>query len=236
MPLIQESVSEVRKAAAGMGCVPAPWRLEGSGLVLLLKRRRGTVDPRWYAMADSGEFARPGIGLLMFVDYWHSEAGPYRELLFIPGRFRAGGRLLWSITRILVSSAQSVTGGRANWGIPKELGGFTLDHDPDGSRRLQVTQDGRSVADLAWRPRGPEVPVSTRLVPAALRTLIQRLDGRQFLLTPSARGAMGGARVERLQADPAMFPSVGPQDVLAAFAVPRFEMRFPPAEVSPCHR
>ena len=234
--MIREPVSDTSKAAAGTGYVPAPWRLEGSGLILLLKRHRGARDPRWYAMAGSDELARPGIGVLMFVDYWHSEAGPYRELLFIPGRFRAGDRLRWSITRILVSSKESVAGGRANWGIPKELGDFMLRHDPDGSRRLKVTQDGRPVADLAWRPRGPEVPVSTRLVPATLRTLIQRLDSREFLLAPSARGAMGSARVERLQTDPAMFPAVEPQEVMAAFSVPRFEMSFPPARISPCRR
>lgn len=234
--MIHEPLSDGPKAAARGGHVAPPWHLEGDGLILLLKGRQGASDPRWYAMADSGELARPGIGMLMFADYWRSEAGPYRELLFMPGRFRSGDRLLWSITRILVSSTASVDGGRANWGIPKELGDFGLSQDPDGSRRLRVTQEGRTVADLAWRPRGPGLPVSSRLLPPAWRTLIQRLDGRQFLLTPSARGAMGSARIERLQTDPAMFPALGPQEVMAAFAVPRFEMTFPPARVSPYRR
>lgn len=231
--MIQGSAGPATVPTADPGYVPAPWRLEGSGLILLLRRDTAERDPRWYAMPDSGEVARPGIGLLIFADYWRSEAGPYRELLFIPGRFRADGRLLWSITRILVSSPESVAGGRGNWGIPKELGAFTLLRDADGSRRLHVAQEGETVAELSWRPRGVEIPVSTRLVPAPLRTLVQTRDGREFRLVPSARGTMGGARIERLQADPALFPALTPKQVLAAFSVPGFEMTFPPAEISP---
>lgn len=216
--------------------VPAPWRLEGSGLILLLKSPAATSDPRWHAIPDTDELARPGIGLLMFVDYWRSEVGPYRELLFIPGRFQWGERRFLSVTRILVSTGESVAGGRANWGIPKELAEFRLSGEPGGLLDLSVSQGGQPVADIAWRGKGPALPVTTAFVPAALRTLVQVLDGKQFRLAPSASGRISAARLDRLETNPALFPALDPRRVLTALSVPRFEMTFPAAHISPCHR
>lgn len=216
--------------------VPAPWRLEGSGLLLLLKTSAAACDPRWYAMPGTDELARSGLGLLMFVDYQRSDAGPYRELLFIPGRFQCGQRRSWSVTRILVSSAESVAGGRSNWGIPKQLGEFCLSGGPGDLLEIGVSQGGQPVADIAWQRKGPALPVTTALVPAALRTLIQILDGKQFQLAPSASGRIGAARLDRLETNPALFPALDSRQVLAAFSVPRFKMTFPVADISPCLR
>ncbi|MGB5624038.1 MAG: acetoacetate decarboxylase family protein [Gammaproteobacteria bacterium] len=213
--------------------VPAPWRLEGSGLLLLLKTSAAARDPRWHAMSGTDELARSGLGLLMFVDYQRSDAGPYRELLFIPGQFQCGQRRAWSVTRILVSSQASVAGGRANWGIPKELGKFRLSGEPGDSLELGVSQDGQPVADIAWHSRGPALPVTTAVVPKALRTLIQILDGKQFQLVPSASGRIGAARVDRLETNPALFPALDLRRVVAALSVPRFKMTFPVADISP---
>jgi len=214
--------------------VPAPWRLEGSGLLLLLKTAAAARDPRWYAIPGTDKLARPGLGLLMFVDYQRSDAGPYRELLFIPGWFQWRQRRSWSVTRILVSSGESVAGGRANWGIPKELGEFRLSGEHGESQEIEVSQGGQPVADIAWHSRGPALPVTTALMPAALRTLIQILDGKQFQLAPSASGRISAARLDRLETNPALFPALDLRQVMAAFSVPRFKMTFPVADISPC--
>lgn len=53
-------------------------------------------------------------------------AGPYDELLYVPGYFNfkseAGkDNFALSVTRIYVSAPASVKNGRANWGVPSEL-------------------------------------------------------------------------------------------------------------------
>jgi hypothetical protein len=212
--------------------IAPPWRLEGSGLILLLKPPRAEPDRRWYTISPCGEFVRPGLGLMMFVDYWRSEAGPYRELLFIPGRFQIGARRLWSITRILVSTPASVAGGRANWGIPKEQAEFDLDGEPGHGCRVRVSKDGQSLADFSWEPRGPSLPVSTAFLPARLHTLVQNLDGRRFQLTPKAQGRMSAARLSAVQTNTQGFPAISSDRVLFAFAVTRFQMEFPAARIT----
>lgn len=58
------------------------------------------------------------LSVLMFVDYTHSNAGPYKELLYIPGTAqfseKLGGKRLPTISNIVVSSASSVKNGRLN--------------------------------------------------------------------------------------------------------------------------
>jgi len=212
--------------------IAPPWRLEGSGLILLLKPPQAELDPRWYAVSPSGEFARRGLGLMMFVDYWRSEAGPYRELLFIPGRFQMGAQRYWSITRILVSTPASVTGGRANWGIPKEQAAFDLDGQPGQACRVRVSKGGQNLADFSWEPRGPALPVSTALLPTRLHTLVQNLNGCRFQLTPKARGLISAARLSVMETNPEEFPAIGADRVLAAFAVAGFQMEVPAARIT----
>lgn len=67
-----------------------------------------------------------GYGALMLVDYSESNCGPYRELLLIPGSFRVRDKTLASISRIFVSTTESLASGRRNWGIPKELADFSV--------------------------------------------------------------------------------------------------------------
>ncbi|MGB5210583.1 MAG: acetoacetate decarboxylase family protein [Gammaproteobacteria bacterium] len=213
--------------------IAAPWRLEGSGLILLLKPPRAEPDAHWYALPQSGEFAQRGFGLMMFVDYWRAEAGPYRELLFIPGRFQYGARRRWSITRILVSTPESVAGGRANWGIPKQQAEFDLAQPSEGRSSVRVeTSDKQHLASFSWESRGPTLPVSTGLLPASLHTLIQDLDGQRFEFTPKASGGMSAARLHCIETNPALFPAISRTQVFAAFSVERFQMQFPVARIT----
>jgi len=61
------------------------------------------------------------------VRYKSGPAGPYDELLFVPGNLKnptTDKKAALSVTRIYVSSLASVVNGRRNWNIPKHLGRF----------------------------------------------------------------------------------------------------------------
>ncbi len=168
----------------------------------------------------------------MFVDYLSSDAGPYRELLFIPGQFRVRAGRRWSINRIFVSTMVSVSSGQANWGIPKGLGDFRIDGEPGARQQVTVYAEGRCAASLEFEPLGFRFPVAGSLVPRPLRSLIQVSGDRCFEFAPNARGRIQAARLLRADADPELFPAPGNGRRLGAFCVPEFQMEFPRARIS----
>ena len=211
---------------------PAPWKLTGDGWILLLElpdvARR---DPRHLPPALR-DCPLGGPAILMFVDYAESPAGPYRELLYIPGRFTLpDGQHAWSVTRIYVSTWESVVNGRRNWGIPKDRADFSRTQ-ADGAEHLEVRVEGRMVAELALGSRGPRLPVRAGLLPVALRRLVQHHAGRRFELAPGAEGRVRLARVQQLASDPALFPDLAAARVRLALRAERFTLEFPVAAIA----
>jgi hypothetical protein len=212
---------------------PAPWTLQGDGWIMLLRLPEATRrDPRHLPPELR---ARPvsGPSIVMFVDYSESPVGPYRELLYIPGRFDLGaGQHAWSVTRIYVSSWESVVNGRLNWGIPKDHADFRRERAGRGET-IRVESSGKVVASLALAPRGPSLPVRGGLLPEGMRRLVQHYEGRRFELAPLAAGRAGLARVTALESNPELFPDLAAARVTMAMRVPRFSLTFPIATVAP---
>ena len=213
---------------------PAPWHLRGTGWIVALKL------PPQHPGLDAflpDELAGRGRGLasyLMYVDYAQSGCGPYRELLFIPGAFPfPDGRRHLSISRILVSTWDSVVNGRNNWGIPKDRADFTVERGGADGREecVRVTSDGREVCELRFATLrlAPPLPVHGALVPARLRTLAQRFRGRTYYYAPAARGWVRPGRLLSWRFDPALFPDLSAAAVVAAAKVESFVMTFPAA-------
>jgi hypothetical protein len=208
---------------------PAPWSLQGAGWILLLHLRDAVRrDPRHQSQHLQ---AKPtsGISIVMLVEYANSPVGPYRELLYIPGRFDFGpGRRAWSVTRIYVDSWASVVNGRLNWGIPKDRADFRI--EPAGrGQDIEVTIGTRRVAAFSMQARGPDIPAPAGLIPVGLRTLVQDYAGRRFELTLRASGRVGLARVRAMESDAALFPDLAEAKVRLALRVPRFTLTFPVA-------
>lgn len=220
-----EALPEVARA-------PAPWTLRGDGWIVMLRLPEAARrDPRHLPPELR---ARPlsGPSLVMVVDYAESPAGPYRELLYIPGRFDFGqGLRAWAVTRIYVSTWESVVNGRLNWGIPKDRADFK--REPlGGGERISVTVDGQSAATLELAPRGPALPFHAALLPRGWRTLVQHHAGRNFRFTPGARGRAALGRVARFTSDESLFPDLSGARVLLALRAPRFTLEFPVADQS----
>lgn len=229
----------VRETSAGAasrnaaGTAPAPWTLTGSGYVVLL-RRIATLNEATALMPPALRHAElSGPSVLMYVDYGDSPVGPYRELLFIPGRFRIGAEARWSISRIVVSSEASVVAGRNNWGIPKERADFDVSRVADGGERIVVEQDGRFLAELSFRRSRFRLPVTTALLPESLRAMYQYRDAIEYRFAPSATGTLALARLRRIRTDATHFASIRHADVIMAWHAPRFRLGFPIAELRP---
>ncbi len=212
---------------------PAPWRLHGRGYICMLRhdpacRARDAFD----APTLAGRRLHSPYAWMMFVDYQQSDVGPYHELLFIPGRYPfENGRRHLSISRIFVSTMDSVVNGRRNWGIPKDQAQFDVRYRGGALESVTVSSADGHIADLQFRSLPLWLPFSTALVPRSLRTLGQHHDGKTFIYTPSAQGWVKPARLQRAQVNPAMFPDLSRARPVLAVEVPRFRMTFPVSQV-----
>ncbi|AUX28059.1 MULTISPECIES: acetoacetate decarboxylase family protein [Sorangium] len=210
---------------------PAPWTLTGDAYIAMLELPERLLRERCFIP----EALRPRFdgrySLLMALDYASSNVGPYRELLFIPGRYRTRRGLRWSISKIYVSSWESVMSGQANWGIPKERADFDLAREADGSERLRASQGGDVFADVRFAAAGPSLPASSALVPARLRGLVHHRDGHDHFCTPTAAGRVRRARLLDARVDPARMPPIDAGRVVFAVRLSGFRAEFPAADV-----
>jgi hypothetical protein len=210
---------------------PAPWALMGSGYIILLKLSRDFVETYGF-VPDSlkGSFTG-GFGTVMYVDYIYSDVGPYQELLFIPGTFGFMGKNFFSITKIFVSTLESVVNGQTNWGMPKELADFERESLDPSTECIRIFKDGSRAVELTFRSYNLRLPVTTGLVPPAWRTLAHHHEGKTFLATPVARGSIAPARLVDCSIKESFFPGFTQGRVISAFKVPHFFMVFPKARL-----
>jgi hypothetical protein len=213
--------------------VPAPWALRGHAWIVLLRLPTGAAARHAFVPADLRTSLVAPLSALMYVDYVTAPCGPYRELLFIPGAMRfPDGRRHASISRILVSTWDSVVNGRENWGIPKDRADFDFAQTPERDR-LTVTDAGRELCRLDFEPaRGLRMPLATSWLPERWLTLAQSYAGRVYRYAPRARGSMKTCRLLEWRFEPTLFPDLGSATVLATFRVEDFTMHFPLATVS----
>jgi len=216
-------VSEIPK-------VVAPWQLRGTGYILLFRFSRPFLREQGFLTDEWAEQATDGFGTVMIVDYQQSDAGPYQELLFVPGRVRLHERNAYTISKIYVSTESSVVNGRSNWGIPKELAQFDIT-DGGGLEHIRIRQGNKTFAEFSLQASRPSLPVTTAVVPSTFRTIAQDYQGQTFYTAPSGRGRMQYAKLRHAAIDPAFFPDVTQGRLITAVKVTNFNLEFPEAQV-----
>lgn len=208
---------------------PAPWNLQGKGYIFIYKFKKTFVEKS----GNIPDFLKNrfcgGFGSVMLVDYEKSDAGPYGELLFIPGKFHFGRKKLDTISRIYVSTMESVINGRANWGIPKEKADFTFEKSDENTEKATISVNGTTAAEFIIKTGKLSFPVSTKLLPFPL---VQKHDGRLYFTNFSGKGKGHLAKVMSLKIDPTLFPDVSVCRPIAAVRVDPFDITFPKAIVS----
>jgi hypothetical protein len=222
-------------SSSDITAAPAPWQLTGRGYIAALRFEAGVLEQDPFTPAElKGQRLAGNVGYIMLVDYSSSAVGPYYELLFIPGRFRQpDGKKRYSISRIFVSSEDSVVNGRRNWGIPKFHADFDLQYDKQGGVQAEISRNGQSFCRLSFKKLPGSLPVTTALVPPSLRTLTQAWEGQRFQYTPGASGWAGLAKLTNAWADPAEFADLAKAKPLLGVATNPFRMTFPISKITP---
>jgi hypothetical protein len=205
---------------------PAPWSLKGEGYMVFYKFKRDFIERNGFLpSALQGKFDG-FFGALMLVQYHESPVGPYRELLFIPGKFQTPHGRLFSITNISVDSEASTQNGRANWGIPKITHTFDVSGGPNQERISVLAPDNKPFFEATLRSGGLSFPISTAFVPLSL---YQVWEGQTYLTTPQGKGWAQLASIRDIRINADYFPDISTQKPLLALKVKGFSMKFPVA-------
>lgn len=203
---------------------PAPWDLSGKGYILIYKFNRNFVEDQGNLLPFLRNHYAGGIGSVMLVDYTFSNAGPYRELLFIPGKFKHEGKKINIISKIYVSTMTSVVNGRKNWGIPKEQANFTFEDLDDHHEHIRVLSGEENIADFTIASGGMSFPVSTRLLPFPL---VQLYEGKYYYTTFHGRGKGKLAKIQNIEINSRLFPDISLFKPIVVIKVEPFHITFP---------
>jgi hypothetical protein len=207
--------------------VAAPWRLKGEGYIFLYNFPKEFVEHECFLPDELEHRFQGGMGAMMLVDYHESPVGPYQELLLIPGAFAVGKLKRQSITKIYVSTQESIENGKRNWAIPKELAEFTSTKN-GREERITVRKGKRIILDISLERGFLPFPVLTSLLPFPL---LQFGPRGTYLTCFQGHGVGKRARIVDLSAGIGLFPDVSRFRPLTGIKINNFSIIFPEAEI-----
>lgn len=202
---------------------PAPWNLTGDAYIVVYKFSKGFVQEYGFLTDYQQDRFLGYVGTVMLVDYKTSGVGPYRELLFIPGMFTFNWKKMFSISKIYVSSRESVYNGIENWGIPKEYAVFDWQTNMDGTENISVKIDGKEFFKITIKKGFLSFPLTTSILPL---TVVQKLRKDLIITNPTAKGKATLASIKSIEVDKNFFPDLSKVFPLITMKVKDFEMNF----------
>lgn len=206
--------------------VPAPWTLKGEGYIFLYKFKKSLIKSQGIVTPDESNNFAGGFGAMMIVDYFSSDVGPYKELLFIPGKFKLFDRKWNRISKIYVSSQESVENGRINWGIPKEIANFSFEKSSANIEKIEVSSDNNEFFSASIKSLGFKFPVNTAFMPFPL---MQPYNGHYLQTTFKGKGIGRIAKLEDIWIDENYFADISKVKPIAVIKVTDFNICFPEA-------
>jgi Acetoacetate decarboxylase (ADC) len=211
------------EAPSHIQIAPAPWTLTGNAYIMVYKFSKKFVQENGF-LADYQQDRFLGyVGTVMLVDYKTSGVGAYQELLFIPGMFTFNWKKMFSITKIYVSSQDSVYNGIENWGIPKELADFDWQQNDDGSEDITVKFEGKQFFKTTIKKGFLSFPITTSIFPLQI---VQKLRKDLIITNPTAKGNATLSKIKSIVVDKTLFPDLSKASPLLTMKVKDFEMTF----------
>ncbi len=207
-----------------MALIPAaPWTLKGRGHIIIYRLDKKKASKIGFIPPFLQNKFAGGLAFVMIVDYTQSDIGPYSELLFIPGKFYHRKKKFYHISKIYVSTRDSVAGGRKNWAIPKQLAAFHFQKKRSSLQHIAIHSGNIPIS--SWTIKTASLPffVSTRFLPL---TLLQRQHGQYYYNRFKGSGWARWAKVQSVDINGRLFPPVQDQKPLAAFTVDPFSLTF----------
>lgn len=209
---------------------PAPWTLRGNGYIFLYKFKNRLNTLRYPEYMQNKKFK--GFGTVMCVDYSESNAGPYQELLFIPGKYyfrhEKISRKTYSIPQIYVSSIESVKNGQRNWGIPKKQAQFDIERHSSNREEFRVHQNGKVFYRAIFKRKGIPFPINSAFFPLPLT---QIWENKVYLTKLKAKGKAYFTELEDIEVNSEKFLPVDQFKPTIVIKIENFTMQFLKADI-----
>ncbi len=207
---------------------PAPWALKGKGYILLYRFSKKEIQKDPFLSQKFKDSFLGGFGAVMIVDYQKSNAGPYQELLFIPGNFSYNEQKKKTISKIYVSTKASVTNGIINWAIPKKLAKFTFKDLDTHKETIHVFSEEKEILNIKIKSGRFPFPVHTTLLPFPL---VQERNDKAYYTTFSGSGIGYLAKIMNLSVNNDMFPKIIEKKPFLCIKVDPFNIYFPKSTI-----
>jgi len=228
--LLHQQILSTDALQAPAVIAPPSWTLTGNGIILLYRFPEKFIRKNGF-LADYQQDSYKGlVGSVMLVDYHTTPVGPYQEILFIPGLFRLMDQYTFSISKIYVSSHDSVWNGIENWGIPKEHCSFDLQTCDNRTDYFSASLHKKPFFEATIQRGGFSFPLTTTLFPLRIT---QRLRDDLVLTKPSAKGKAYLGQLKNIRINAELFPDFSDLKPLSVLVVKDFQMVFPTAKFQP---
>jgi hypothetical protein len=210
--------------------IAAPWNLTGNGYIMLFKFPKQFILEHGFLADHFREGLYGNVGAIVFADYLTSNAGPFQELFFIPGKMRYQHHKLYTISRNFVSNRAGLTSSLNNWGILKDLATFQFIREEKGLDTIKVTQTGTPVIDITIKSSQSDLAFPLRTFYHPL-PLVQHYEGKNYRFSIHGKGNGRFAQILKVDVNPELFPNFAFFKHLAIIKVSNFHLKLPVARV-----
>jgi Acetoacetate decarboxylase (ADC) len=202
---------------------PAPWNLTGKAFLFLYNYNEKFLLENGFLEKFQADNLVSKLGMVMIVRYESSDCGPYDELLFIPGKIEIGSETAYSISKIYVSTNESVENGIENWAIPKEQAHFEWVEEGRNTE-INISKNGVNFFSVKLKSTLLKFPVTTKILPIKV---MQIKDNQLFVTKPSANGWTGFAKLMEISVNTEYFPGISFCKPILVANMSKFRMIFP---------
>lgn len=210
--------------------IAVPWTLTGNGYIMLFKFPKPFILEHGFLAERFLDGLYGNVGAIIFADYLTSNAGPYQELFFIPGKLHYQHHKLYTVSKNFVSDQAGIESSLNNWGIIKDLASFQLTSEGKGLDNIKVTQNGIPVIDITIKTSQSDLtfPLRTFFRPLSM---VQHHDGKTFRFNIHGKSSGKFAQILKVDVNPELFPNFAFFKHLAIIKISKFRLKLPIAKI-----
>ncbi|MEO0562020.1 MAG: acetoacetate decarboxylase family protein [Chloroflexota bacterium] len=207
----------------------APWKLNGSGYIFLYQLTQDHIDTTnsvepWLAPHRTGD-----LSALMVFDWRQTPVGPYREMVFAPGRYKWAGRRYYHFARQYVTSPDAAAYGPKLWGTPDTLAEIDIVREDERTKTITVNHNSKAIFNASVTDGLLRFPFNTFFNPFRVK-LLQRHpdDGKTLSIEPRAGGTLSlTGTLESITTNGGGLPSLDSLKPLALVEAVSLRLTFP---------
>lgn len=165
-----------------------------------------------------------GLGAVVYINYESSSVGPYKQLLFIPGKFESNGKSRYVISKAYVSTQAAADFCKEKLSCDAEVANFEQKSITDDIEHVSICNEKGNILSFEIEEWGLRFPVSTSLVNFPIMQLDE--DGTPMLFEYKGEGEARFSKRISIEIRPALFPDFAQFSSIAMVKIDKFSLSF----------